>query len=221
MKNKLGWVLALCFLALFLLGINELPVNIRVGSITPQLDDTDKIAVSLYGTGGGAADEPIRMEANTSALVIIDHQDEQVHTGAEHEASGTMDLGNGASFDILIVVSDTIESAMTFEVDSEAECSYTLNEDATTSNDGTLVSIFNRNRNSANVAATLVYTTPTVSTVGTTIRNRHWGSRKSDSSLNRGGWATILKQSAKYLLRITNETASNNYICWILRWHED
>lgn len=34
-------------------------IDIKIGDVNPQLDDTDKIAVSLYGTGSAAGDEAI------------------------------------------------------------------------------------------------------------------------------------------------------------------
>lgn len=64
MKNRLGWVLAVCFLSLFLIGINELPVNIRIESVAPQLDDTDKIAVSLYGADSAAGDTAVAVNSS-------------------------------------------------------------------------------------------------------------------------------------------------------------
>lgn len=219
MKNKFGWSLALCFLALFLLGVNELPVNIRVGSIRPQLDDTDKLAVSLYGSGSGVGDTAVGV-GGSGGLNTIGHLDAAIHAGYGYEASGTVDVGNGATYDVLITVHATTECSMVFEVDAEAECSYILYENPALYG-GTGITEFNRDRNSANTPDTVISHTPTVTTTGTAIRTRHWGYGKAEGALNRGGWETILKQSEEYLLRITNETTSDNYICWILRWHED
>lgn len=114
MKNRLGWVLALCFLALFLLGVNELPVNVRIGSITPQLDDTDKIAVSLYGSGSNSGDTAVGV-GGSGGLNTIGHLDAAIHAGYGYEASGRVDVGNGASYDVLITVHATTECAMIFE----------------------------------------------------------------------------------------------------------
>lgn len=219
MENRLGWILALCFLTLFLLGINELPVNIRVGSITPQLDDTDKIAISLYGSGSSAGDTAVHV-GGSGGLETICHMDAAIHEGNGYEASGRVDLGNGATYDVFIVVSDTIECAMIFEVDAEAECSYILYENPIQYGTKTGLTEFNRDRNSANIAATAIYTTPTITTTGTIIRVRHWGYGKAEGALNRGRWETLLELGEEYLLRITNETTSDNYINWILRWHE-
>ena len=42
---------------------NELEVNLNVGSQAPQLDDTDKLAVSLYGKDAAAGDKEVNVSA--------------------------------------------------------------------------------------------------------------------------------------------------------------
>lgn len=194
-------------------------LSFDVGGVVPQLDDTDKLAVSLYGSGSGSGDAVVEI-SSCGGLKTIDHLDAAIHVGCGYEASGRVNLGNGATYDVLVTVHAVTECAMVFEVDAEAEASYILYENPTLYG-GTAITAFNRDRNSANTADTVISHTPTVTTTGTVIRTRHWGYGKAEGALNRGGWETLLAQSEEYLLRITNETTSVNYICWILRWHED
>lgn len=41
--------------------IDKITANIQIGGVTPQLDDTDKIAVSIYGDLSAAGDTPIEL----------------------------------------------------------------------------------------------------------------------------------------------------------------
>jgi len=47
------------------------PVQIKVGSQAPQLDDTDKLAVSLYGTGSAAGDSAVGVDASNRLRVSL------------------------------------------------------------------------------------------------------------------------------------------------------
>ena len=188
-----------------------------IGSLVTSTNQVGLVGGMAYN---GSAWQNLHANSSTYALEIMDHSDAEIHNGNGYEVSGRVDITNGGTYDILVTVSAATECSMLFEVDAEAECSYILYENPTLTG-GTVVTAFNRNRTSVNTAATEIYHTPTVTTTGTAIRTRHWGDGKASGGMNRGGWETILAQSEDYLLRITNETTSDNYVNFILRWHEN
>jgi len=167
----------------------------------------------------GSAWQKTTMNEDSQALIIIDHAADAVLDGDAFEASGARDVTSGETFDILIVTADsTVHANLMLGVDTEGEASYTLHE-AVTATNGTELASYSRNRTSAEVAITNVYTTASVANAGTTIRTRHWGDEWS-GALQREGWFTVLEANTKYLWRITEASAAANYIGWVIKWHE-
>jgi hypothetical protein len=156
------------------------------------------------------------------APVVINSEHHEIHCGDSYLVSRIVDLGNGASDDILIIVPDEAGSGQSQKLyhflprgASEAEVIWYLYEAPTVSANGTAMTAFNRNRNSAFTSDLEHYHTPTVTTVGTLISTDHAGSGRGTGGEARSE-EFVLKNNTKYLLRVTNQTASNNYIDWHL-----
>ena len=80
-------------------------------------------------------------------------------------------------------------------------------EGATVSNNGSLVTSYNNNRNSDNPAGLLVYDAPTITDDGTNLEPIMIPGTKQAGSLgSEGSNEWILKVSTNYLIRITNNT---------------
>ena len=99
-------------------------------------------------------------------------------------------------------------------------------EGITESGDGTALSIYNNNRNSANTSEVVLTRNPTtLSVVGAnlirTVRSGESGtpSQRSAGSLTAGN-EVIFKPNTKYSLEITNLSTSTNYINLQLEWIE-
>lgn len=160
-------------------------------------------------------------DSSTNAVNTIDYAHHEIHSGSSFTADYTVELANGATIDILVVTPNTTKWAhMEYILMCELESEIKIYEGVTTSNDGTGLTEFNRNRNSATAATTLVSYTPTVSDVGTLIRTKHQGAGKTVGGETRDLSEIILKQNTKYLYRITNATSSVNWISFILSWYE-
>lgn len=163
----------------------------------------------------------LRVDSATGALNVIDYAHHEIHGGSSFTADYTVELGNGATIDILVITPNTTKWAhMEYNLLCELETELKIYEGVTTSNDGTGLTEFNRNRNSATAATTVVSHTPTVTNTGTLIRTKHFGTGKTSGGEAREIGEFILKQNTKYLYRITNATTSNNYISFILNWYE-
>lgn len=156
-------------------------------------------------------------------VVTIDYAHHEIHEGKHFVASDTVDLGNGAARNYIIISPDsTVEPHVVFNVISESETDIVEYETVTYAAPGTGIAAINRNRRSSNVATTLIYHTPTspVTTSATTIRTIHWGSGRGVGGDGRGSYEFILKRNTAYMVTVTNATSSNNYISFWVDWYE-
>lgn len=199
----------------------------NAGVVTHTDDDTNldgltaqNVAAGLYARVDGSIMKPLRMDASTHSMQVIDYAHHETHAGSHFDYCEQVALGNGSARDLLIVTPDTLTwSHLLFRIRSSGESNYNLYEGAVTSNDGTQVVTFNRNRNSAGTANTLIYHTPTVGTTGTSICMQHFGAGQRSGGDERGDNEWVLKQNTKYLLRITSEAAAND-VSTNINWYE-
>lgn len=117
-------------------------------------------------------------------------------------------LASGIINNVLIVTPASPNVIMIFEVEATLDTDIQLFEDTTTSAQGSAVSEFNVNRQSATVAQTIITDSPTITADGTLLIESVIVSGRND--LGGGGTAEfILKTSAQYLLRVTSASNSN------------
>ena len=160
-------------------------------------------------------------DASFSAAVVIDPAHHEIHEGDHYTCADFTDLGNGATYNVLLVTPDTASRVhMTFQFATESEATVTLFEDTTTSNDGTPITCYNNRRDSVNTAALVLTHTPTITGDGTQLARGKSGSGKQVGGEIRGENEWILDQDSKYMLRITNDTALANWVSWLLSWYE-
>ena len=109
---------------------------------------------------------------------------------------------------------------MLWEIEHELETLIQFYWGTTYTDAGTIIPSFNRNGNSATVATTLVYHTPTITLVGTLAGTIQQGDGKKAGGSDRESNEFILEQNQSYLIRITNLTVNNNLIFTRLNWYE-
>ena len=164
-----------------------------------------------------------KLDRATNSFQTITYEHHEIHAGSSFTADYTVELGNGAVIDILVVTPNTTKWAhMVYTVLCELETDMKIYEGATASNNGTGLTEFNRDRNSATAATTTAFHTPTVAggAEGTLLRTKHFGTGRTAGAEAHDAHEWILKQNTKYLVRITNATTSNNWITIILNWYE-
>jgi hypothetical protein len=152
--------------------------------------------------------------------VVIQSEHHEIHCGDSYETTYHTDLGNGATQDILIVVPDEPGTGqaqklyhLTGLIEGENECSVTFYEGTTVSDNGTALTIINRNRNSTLTDFLDIYHTPTVTTTGSSIFGPwHFGVGKSFGGSRGRSDEFVLKNNTTYLIRITNQTVNTTYI---------
>lgn len=145
------------------------------------------------------------------SLKNISAQNYALYAGKVFLAGGYFDVTGSSAYDILAITPPTGEYYFVYDVSVEHEATASFYENATTTNNGTTMSSFNLNRNSANSCGIAFLNAPVLSTTGTLLLSTKAGSTKKVG----GGipyfrdW--ILKQNTKYLFRILNDTVSNNW----------
>ena len=130
-------------------------------------------------------------------------------------------LSNGTNYDLSIVTHATTKAHMVIDARWLATGRVEIYEGATLSNNGTALTLTNRDRNSATVGVTLLYHTPTVTNTGTLILASLHGTTTFDMQplMNNFDTELILKTNTKYLIRMASTSGSNAYsILW--DWYE-
>jgi len=159
------------------------------------------------------------------AVLTIPIEHHEIHCGDSYECSYITNLGNGGVLDVLIVVpneglseahpgdaQDTKQYHFKGTVATESEATVEFFEAVEVSANGTALNVFCRNRNFT-IGDTLdIYHTPTVTSTGTRLVVAKTGSgRGIGGTLGRSD-EFILKDNTLYLLRITNNTTTSEWV---------
>lgn len=199
---------------------DEVIENQTDGSHKTQIIHEDQTPGALI-TGIDYVSGKSGIDASTESLNFINYEHHEIHSGSHFFVGDYTTLANGATYDILFVTPNTLKySHMIFEIATKAEATFAYYEDVTTSNDGTTIAMFNRNRVIATAPGTNFYHTPTVTNVGTLIGRGIFGSGKQAGGSIRDSNEFVLKPNKKYLLRVTNNTVSDNWYDWFFDWYE-
>ena len=166
------------------------------------------------------------VDGTTLSMKTIDYVHHEIHDGDFFSYTSTQDLTNGQVASFVVVTPNTTRWAhFGFSLSAESEFTLDMYEDATPAANGTLVTapvVINDNRNNATLHTTHIYHTPTLGggSKGTIIKKWHSGSGKQVGGSAGTTEELILKQNTKYWFDITNMTANNNFISWLVGWYE-
>jgi len=159
------------------------------------------------------------------ALITIPPEHHEIHCGDSYEMSYIADLSNGGVLNILIIVPNEGLSEtnpgdsqgvkqyhLKGTVTTEAEATIEFFEGTTVSANGTAIDVFCRNRNYSSGDEIDIYHTPTVTSTGTRLIIAKSGSGRSVGGLVGRSDEFILKDNTIYLLRITNDVTTNEWV---------
>lgn len=180
------------------------------------------ISNDIYKTRYSLRSSIDQTDEATDSIRVVDHAHAKIHEGNHFYYRQYITLLKAATYDILFVTPNTTRwthFSRVIDVASSA-CIFTLYEGVTTSNNGTPLTILNRDRNSNIVNTTLVYHTPTITNVGTNIAQTLIGAGKNIGGSNRDENEAIFKQNTKYLCRITETNINNTEVNILLDWYE-
>lgn len=160
------------------------------------------------------------LDSATGDWITVSVEHSEIHEGDLYSYSDVFDIPNSGNRTILFITPPGPQLLhLFFEMDAEAEGEMTFYEDTTYSSNGTQVTPINRNRISTNVADSLMYVAPVITSTGTLLRQRHWGSGKATGGATEMFGEFILRPSTNYMLRIVNFTTSPNHCSTEVTWY--
>jgi len=188
-----------------------------------------KLLLARWGSGAGETDD-VRIDASTNVLETIEYEHHEIHSGSRYAYSESEDVVAGEHRQLLLAVSNTTKwphLSLPLHVTSNRQTTVEFYEAVVTSYNGTVLTPFNMNRNSANTPLTAVSVSFVVSSLGTRLIHEQFGTSGSFFKADVGGAVgggrneLMLKQNVQYLLRMTNNDGgdSADISTWI-DWYE-
>lgn len=165
----------------------------------------------------GADGEPYEVASDTVFLSGITDLRYRLQQGEIYVVSTIFTVAASATDGFLVVTGD-VPLHIGFEVNSDAQGRARIFEGVTTSDDGTLETSFNKNRNIANSVESEFYTDPTVTDNGTRIVVAKFVTKSNQLGEAVGEW--IFLPNTKYLLLVTDESGAENRVNVIVKFFE-
>lgn len=162
------------------------------------------------------------IDKTTGVLVMVDQVHTEIHEGTMFSVCNVTDLTSSGNMTFLLITPNSTNGLIhiVFDVETESEAEYQLWENSTISNNGTAVTPINRNRSIATTAATKVFYTPTITSLGATLCTKHWGSGKGVGGGDRSIEEWVLKANTNYIIRVTNFTVNANHATLEMVWYQ-
>lgn len=174
-------------------------------------------------------EETFKFDKFAHAVTTITEEHRLTHDGMVYHASGREAVvANLASLDLLFAIPALVFPHMRKLVLNlgDGPCDVLFYEGVTTSDDGSALLTYNRNRNSSRAPGTVLTKAPTVTDLGTLIHDRYVGDPGGQGANQIGANSAALGEewvgapSTKYLLRVTNNSGGNIIINFEMMWYE-
>jgi hypothetical protein len=166
----------------------------------------------------------VLVDATLGALVTIDGAHKEVHDGKFFVVSRYYAAIAAAGVaDMRVLVGAAKALHVTVSVAAGGNANVDIYEGTTYTANGTAVTIYDRNRTTANASTATSFHTPTVLVLGTDIFDGFCpgGSKQSAmGSVRSNGQEWIFKKSTDYLIRVTNVSAGNADYSIEVEWYE-
>lgn len=153
-----------------------------------------------------------QLDSSSGLLTIISDIHSKIHDGKFFTSSVLADdVADGSSLDLVLTANASYNVHARITYTAEKKSHFRLYEAPTTSG-GSAVSIFDKNRDSANSSNATLVSGPTVSNVGN-LRFTHLvpagtGRHSSGGAGTSGYEEWVLKANTKYLMRLTHDSGS-------------
>jgi hypothetical protein len=163
-----------------------------------------------------------RLDSATEALITMSYAHHEIHAGSHFFTGSHLELGNGATHDILFVTPDNAKlSHMTFTLSTAIGAVFTYYEEVVATGNGTPLIVVDRNRNTKNVAGTTFFHSPTgLSNLTEIIGDGAIGAGRTAGGTIRDSNEFVLVPNTKYLIRLTNTETTANEFDWFFDWYE-
>lgn len=164
----------------------------------------------------------IDVEGRSLGLKVIEIDHGKIHDELAYFHSSFIELPSSESRQFVFIAPNTTKRIhLVWEIDVESESSITLTEEIATDADGTSITSFNRDRNSANTTDLVLTHTPINPTGGIVLVSKRKGEGRKIGGISRDAFEIILKQNTKYLIDITNLSTGNSLTNWLFNWYEE
>jgi hypothetical protein len=187
---------------------------------TNQTDGSQKTQI-VNGSGS-----IIELDSVHNAIVTTETEHAKVHEELHYFIANFETLNEDANIDYTVQSPNTATRIhMTWKVDSTSQVEFRVYEAATVSDDGTLTTPINNDRNSSNTSAAIVRKNPTIGNVGTLFYAQSNGKAGSPATkadqvgVEKRSREIILKQNTKYLFRITSKD-DGSVVSYSGEWYE-
>ena len=170
----------------------------------------------------------IGIDGSTRTLQTIEYEHHEIHEGSSYTIIDVVDMANGAVRDIQITVPNTTKLPhIVFSFVNESEVEWWVYEDVTINVAGAVVLMNNNNRNSTNLATTMLAeidnaniaaaNADTVVAAAVEIYHGMSGAGK-DSGEHEHNHEIILKRNEEYTFRFVANAAG--YVSYHIDWYE-
>lgn len=200
------------------------PIQVNLASsnfttVSPLPVGVDNVTIKAKNEAGSII--VLRADNLTGALISITQSHHEIHIGESFSLYDVNDIAGSGNRTLTIYTPNASMGYvhLVFDVESEAEADFELYEGSVLSNNGTALTPYNRNRTSSNTALTVIEHTPTITSLGTLLAQRHWGSGRGVGGGDRGTDEWILQANTRYLIRVTNSVASANHYSLKMVWY--
>jgi hypothetical protein len=178
---------------------------------------------SIYGDNLQGETETMRIEDHRGLVNTLGVLHHHIHDG--HAFVASRDIGsiaNGATADVLVICGTAKDTHFNYAIGSTGAFLIDIYEAPSYSAPGTAITIFNRNRTSANASINAVYHTPSGVSGGLQLpTNIIPGGNNVGSSVAYGDFDRFMfKRGLAYLLRLTNISGNNSRALIELSWYE-
>jgi len=133
-------------------------------------------------------------------------------------------LADATSFHLHVAVGATKNMHMTYNVFVEGKSQIYLTENPTLTNDGTELTEYNMNRETATGAESIIYRDPAITVVGDIIETSEVGQlghfTAAGGQMDSGSY-WMLKKGESYLIWVYNDSGAVSDVVVQVMWHED
>jgi len=135
-----------------------------------------------------------------------------------------VDLADSTSFHLNIVVGGNKNMHLVYNVFVEGKSQIYFTENPTLTNDGTILTPYNMNRQTGTVPANQIYRDPTITAAGTIIETSEIGQighfTAAGGQMDSGSY-WMLKKNENYLIWVYNNSGAISDVVIRIMWHEE
>ena len=165
------------------------------------------------GKDGNKHVHPILLDTKLKVPITITAPHYMIHEGKSFIASYAWDnVAHLSTAKLRIIVGANKALHATISVVAQGNAEFRIYEGTTYTDNGTAVTIYDKNRTTANTSDALCYHTPTVNTSGPVIYHSFvpgGTKQRAVGSVRTNGEEWIFKKSTDYMLMLANESGDN------------